>query len=397
MAIISKSELVFLLYHLPVAMSSPFIAWYFFNLSGGDYWGAGLIVSIPYIVFIFSTAFFGRLSDILGSKKVIIMALIAQLTSFIVYFNISDAWIFFISYIFFNVLISAFGPAYNRYVSFSKDIDPGEVFGRLGSFGSLGFFLGSSSAALLLGLIGEDFRPLFLMAAIFSLLALTSTFFLNSERKTDSDYAFSSSKTKIPSFASLKPLLIILVLVLLTQTTNALYVGFFAIFIENELGQSVNWIAIINALATVIGIATTFLIGKLLVRKFPKKHIINLGLFIYFALPFFTFIFSNEPLIVFSLYSIPTYAVFFVVAPVIIAENTLDENRGFSMGLYSSFMFCGQAIGTLSGAYFASISGVIRYNFALSAILATIAIFLGLFFYKDTLSKNHDKKEITSV
>ena len=398
MAILHRSELVYLLYHLPVAMSSPFIAWYFFNLSGGDYWGAGLIVSIPYIVFIFSTAFFGRLSDILGSKKVIILALLSQLTSFIVYFNVSEPWVFFFVYIFFNVLISAFSPAYNRYVSFSKDVDQGEVFGRLASWASLGFFLGSVITALLLGNNGEDFRLLFLVAAAFSSLALISALFLTTDLKSVSEIASKSSNIKLPSISVLrtlqpilKPIIVMLILVLITQTTNSLYVGLFAIFIENELEQSVNWVAIINSTATIIGIVATLLVGKLLVRNFPKKHLINIGLWIYFLLPFLTFIFSNEPLLVFSLYSIPAYATFFVVTPVIISENTLEVHRGFSMGLYSAFMFCGQAIGTLIGAYIASNTGLIRYNFALSAALAFIAIFIGLFFYKDYNSTNDQK------
>ena len=396
MAILYRSELVYLLYHLPVAMSSPFIAWYFFNLSGGDFWGAGLIVSIPYICFIFSTAFFGRLSDILGSKKVIILALLAQLTSFIVYFNISDSWIFFITYIAFNILISAFNPAYNRYVSFNKDIDQGEVFGRLGSWASVGFFLGSVLTAILLGNNGESFRPLFLVAAVFSLLALSSALFLDAETKLEPDITFTSSKTRIPSFTVIKPLLVIFILVLFTQTSNALYVGLFAIFIENELGQSVNWVAIVNSTATIIGIAATYFIGQLLVRKFPKKYIINLGLLIYILLPGLTFIFSSDLLIVFILYSIPAYAVFFVVIPVIIAESTHDENRGFSMGLYSAFMFTGQAIGVLIGAYIASITGVIRYNFALSSVLAIIAMLIGIVFYKETISGDHNKNELST-
>jgi len=359
-----------------------------------DFWGAGLIVSIPYICFILSTAFFGRLSDILGSKKVIISALFAQLTSFIVYFNISDSWIFFITYITFNILISAFNPAYNRYVSFNKNIDQGEVFGRLGSWASVGFFLGSVLTAILLGNNGESFRPLFLVAAIFSLLALTSAFFLDTETKLESDIALTDSNAKIPSFTVIKPIFVIFILVLFTQTSNALYVGLFAIFIENDLGQSVNWVAIVNSTATIIGIAATYFIGQLLVRKFPKKHIITIGLLIYVLLPGLTFIFSSNYIVVFILYSIPAYAIFFVVIPVIISENTNDENRGFSMGLYSAFMFGGQAFGTLIGAYIASITGVIRFNFAFSAVLALIALFIGLFLYKETISTNDHKNEL---
>ncbi|MHA1213298.1 MAG: MFS transporter, partial [Candidatus Heimdallarchaeota archaeon] len=281
-------------------------------------------------------------------------------------------------------------------VSFNKDVDQGEVFGRLGSWASVGFFFGSVLTAILLGNNGESFRPLFLVAAVFSFLALSSSLFLDAETNLESNTAFASSNPRIPSFTMIKPILVIFVLVLFTQTSNALYVGFFAIFIENELGLNVNWVAIVNSTATIIGIAATYFIGQLLVKKFPKKHILNLGLIIYLLLPGLTFIFSNDFVIVFILYSIPAYATFFVVIPVIIAENTYDENRGFSMGLYSAFMFSGQAIGTLIGAYIASISGVIRYNFALSAAIALIAMFIGLFFYKETNLADHRKNKSTT-
>ena len=113
-----------------------------------------------------------------------------------------------------------------------------------------------------------------------------------------------------------------------------------------------------------------------------------LGLLVYLLLPAFTFIFSSEAIIVFSLYSIPAYSTFFVVAPVLITEITDEDKRGFSMGLYSAFAYCGQATGTMMGAIFAHYSGIIKYNFGIASIVALFSLLIGKIFLRDGLE--HD-------
>ena len=396
MKFIEKEELLYLLYHLPISMSSPFISWYFFKLSG-DFIGSGLITSIPFIAFIFSTAIFGRLSDRIGSRVLILIALSAQTISFLVYYIINEAWTFFFFYIGFNLIISAFVPAYNRYVSFQMKRDHGLVFGRLAMWASLGFFLGSVLTAILLIGQDNDFRPLFISAALFSFLALISSIFLDSDK--DEKYSSNARKNKkfhlketIKSLKeSFSPIFFLLILIYMTQTSNSLYVGFFAIFIEHELVEAINWVAIINATATILGIGTTYLIGRLIAKGYPKKRILMLGLLVYLLLPTLTFIFSSETIIVFSLYSIPAYSTFFVVAPVLISEITDEEKRGFSMGLYSAFSYCGQATGTMMGAIFAHYSGIIRYNFAIASIVALSALLIGKIYFTEGLENDITK------
>ncbi|MHA1993635.1 MAG: MFS transporter [Candidatus Hodarchaeales archaeon] len=398
MGLINKSEIVYLLYHFPVALSTPFISWYFYNISGGDFLGAGFIISIPYITFIFSTAFFGRLSDIIGSKNLISFALFMQAASFIVYYNISTPWVFFLAYIGFNVLISAFSPAYNRYISVttesSNQSNQGNVFGRLTMWASLGFFLGSVLASILLDSESQDFQPLFLTAAIFSIIALCGVFLLDSEKKISAKNSSNESILKkinvgsISSIESLKPIGILLLLVLITQTSVALYSSFFTIFIDTELNQPVNLAAVANSIATIIGMGVSVIVGKVITSGFPKKRVILIGLTIYFVLPTLTFVFANNPFIVIALYCIPAYSTFFVVAPVVISENTFTEMRGLAMGLYSAFTFGGQALGTLISAYMADYSGIIRYNFLLAGIISFLGITTGFLFFKEKKDQN---------
>ena len=397
MGLISKTEIVYLLYHFPVALSTPFISWYFYNMSGGDFLGAGFIISIPYITFIFSTAIFGRLSDIFGSKNLIFFALLMQVSSFIVYYNISTPWIFFLAYIGFNVLISAFGPAYNRYVSVrteSNQSEQGNVFGRLAMWASLGFFLGSVLAAILLDSEGHDFRPLFLTATIFSLIAFCGVLLLDSEKKILARNQLNKFTTDLSNMESvsiiqaLKPIAVLLLLVLFTQTSVALYTSFFTIFIESELNQPVNLAAVANSLATIIGMGASYLVGRLISAGFAKKRVLLIGLVIYFVLPTLTFIFATDPFIVLALYSIPAYSTFFVVVPVAISENTYTGTRGLAMGLYSAVTYSGQALGTLIGAYMADFSGIIRFNFLIAGSISLFGLLIGILFYKENLSKN---------
>ncbi len=393
MDLINKSELVYLLYHLPVALSTPFISWYFYNISGGDFLGAGLIISIPYIAFIFSTAFFGRLSDLIGSKNLVTFALSMQMVSFIVYYNISRPWLFFLAYIGFNVLISAFSPSMNRYISVTTEATnqskQGDVFGRLTMWASLGFFLGSVLATVLLDSESQDFRPLFLAAIFFSFIALCGVILLDSEKKIGIKYPHqnptrSATDIGIRSYITeLKSIGILLILVLITQISVSLYSSFFTIFIDSELNQPVNYAAVANSVATLIGMGVSYTVGRSITAGFNKKGVILIGLAIYLVLPTLTFIFADNPIIVIGLYCIPAYSTFFVVAPVVISENTDSKVRGLAMGLYSAFTFGGQAIGTLISAYMADYFEVIKYNFLLAGIISLFGILIGFIFFKE--------------
>ncbi len=398
MTIMNRSEIVYLLYHFPVALSNPFISYYFYTISGGDFWGAGLIISIPYIIFIFSTAFFGRLSDRIGSKNLVAFALLMQCLSFIVYYNITTPWIFFFAYIGFNILISAFSPAYNRYISVttesSDQTEQGNVFGRLTMWASFGFFLGSILASLLLDNDSSNFQPLFFMATLFSAIAFIGVLFLDSEKrlaKLNNQEEASiriENEIEISYLEGLKPIAILLFLILLAQTSVSLYASFFTIFIEVELYQPVSRAAVANSIATLIGMVVSFFVGRKITGGFSKKFLILIGLSIYFILPTLTYIFAENPFIVIALYCIPAYSILFVVAPVVISDNTPQKIRGLAMGLYSAGSFGGQALGTILSAYIADSLETIRYNFLVAGIIAFSGIILGILFFKDNIVEN---------
>ncbi|MHA2248337.1 MAG: MFS transporter [Candidatus Hodarchaeales archaeon] len=389
----SIEELLYALFHLPIAITSPFISWYFFRLSGGNFIGSGLIIAIPYIFQIFSSGIFGRLSDIswIGSKNLVLTSLVFLFFSYLSYYIIHDnSLLFFLAYIGFNLIISAFTPAFNRLISFYDEKERAEKFGKLGMMASVGFLIGSIVASLFIN-TRETYRNMFIIAAVTAFLAFLLAFKLKEVSLFDSNSSskatttISTSRFSFQINSSMKPVFILLVLFTLTQIANSVFASFFAIFVEGELNESINWVGIVNSVATLLGIFATFIVGKI-VKNYKRKYLVLFALGLYTIVPFITYI-TNNTVLILALYSIPVYAIFFVVVPVFISENTLESQRGQAMGFYSSFTYLGLAIGTLSGAFLAYFTGYIRPNFFLGACVGFLAFLLGYLFFKDPLKK----------
>jgi MFS family permease len=402
MSIIKIEELLYALYHFPIAVTSPFISLYYFDLSGGDYLGSGLIISIPYLFLIFSSGFFGRLSDKIGSKNLVLVSLAVFMLSFVAYFIIDrNPPVFFGAYIGFNIIISAFIPAFNRIVSFQEAKKRASAFGKLGMWASAGFLCGSLLTTFLVDYL--EFRIMFLIAAAFASLAFIAALKIDdtnsnhNEKIEDISLIDSESANINGNFGSMRPIFILLLLVTLTQITNSLYISFFAIFIEKELNQPRSRVSLVNTLATLIGIFGTYAVGRLL-ERYKKKSLILIALAFYFLLPFCTYLLSSniDPISTVSillLYSIPLYSIFFVVTPVFLSENSPVTRRGQAMGLNTSSQYFGMTLGTMTGAALAKVNGIIRPNFVTASLFAVFSILIGIFLFKEP-SKEKEKVKI---
>ena len=389
----SIEELLYAFYHFPLAITSPFISWYFFGLSEGDYIGSGLIIAIPYVFLIFSTSIFGRLSDIIGSKNLVHVSLVAYSSSFLCYYIVQDnVVLFFLTYIGFNLIISAFIPAFNRLISFYSEEERSVKFGRLGMMASTGFLMGSIFASVFIQSM-ESYQNMFILASVTAFLTFLMALKLKEVSSIDSNSlsevatTISTSKFSFEINSSMKPVFILLILFTLTQTANSVFVNFFGIFVEDELHENINWVAIVNSIATLLGVFATYIVGKV-VKIYKRTYLVFLALILYTIVPFLTYI-ANNTVIIFTIYCIPVYAIFFVLVPVFISENTPESRRGQAMGFYSSFQYIGLAAGTLIGAFSASITGIIRPNFLIGACVGFIGVLLGILFFKEPDEETH--------
>jgi len=393
-------EILYSLYHIPMAFMAPFVSWYFFTLSGGDYIGSGLIISLPYIAFIFSTAIFGRISDVIGSKKVVLISLATYTFSFLIYYIIGDnASFFFFAYIGFNIIISGFNPSFNRLVSLNGDEDRAEKFGRLGAVASVGFLVGSIGVSILIDNI--SFNIIFLLAGGITFFAFLLAIklkeppiFISKSKTNNYMNNFHESDIILSKNWLTNPILVVLFLSLIYMLSNSMYTSFFAIFVEYEMNQPVSWVGIVNTLATLLGIGGTYLVGKI-AQQSRRKPLIVFALVLYTLLPISIYLFVKIPLMVFLIYSIPVYSIFFVLLPVLISEYTPESKRGQMMGLISSSQNIGIALGTISGAIIASFYGVVQPNFLFATIVGLFGVIVGIILFNDPSPKD-ESDEILS-
>jgi MFS family permease len=369
-----------------MAITAPFISWYFFSLSGGDFLGSGLVITIPYIFLIFSTAIFGRLSDKIGSKTVVLISLAIYSVSFLSYYFIGDnPELFFIAYVGFNIIISAFIPAFNRLISFEENNRAERMVA------SIGFLVGSFVVTLLIDRI--NFLTLFLMASGVSSFTFLLAFKLR--EPTSSSNLFDQKQTQLTDPNNYfrekwdkQPVIMILILFFISELTNSFSFSFFAIFIEFEVNQAVSWVGVINTVATFLGIGGTYLVGNITQKINNRKPLVVLALILYPLLPLGVLLLIN-PIFVFIVYCIPVYSIFFVLLPVILSENSPDSERGRLMGYYSASQNVALSIGTFFGAIFVTINGVIRPNFLVAVFFGLLGLIIGVFFYEDpSLERN---------
>ncbi|MHA1215556.1 MAG: MFS transporter [Candidatus Hodarchaeales archaeon] len=386
MYLLSKEELLYGLFHVPMAISSPFISWYFFTMSGGDYIGSGLIITIPYLFLISSTSFLGWLSDRIGSKNLIMASLFTLFISYIVYALIeNDPLIFFICYIIFNIITSAFIPAFNRLVSFVDPVTRSKMFGRLGMWASLGFLFGSFITWVLLDTIG--FRSMLIIASVISLIGF---FFSTTLPRPGNELGIEPNKRSFSTFSpknvySLNKIVIImLVLVIITQMSNSVVLSFFAIFVENELHQTIGSVAIVNTIATIAGALSTYSIGHINSRLLTKRPLFLFAGVLYTILPLISFVSIEYPIIILLIYTIPLYSIYFVTVPSFLSENSKDSARGEIMGYFGSSQYIGLAAGTLIGAFMASINNAIRPNFLIASFIGFLGLLIAFFYFKDS-------------
>ncbi|MFW9905584.1 MAG: MFS transporter [Candidatus Thorarchaeota archaeon] len=383
-------DVLYALYYFPIALTAPFISWYFFfGLSERDFIGSALIIAIPYFFLIFSTGLFGRLSDQLGSRNLVLISLGTLSISFFCYFFIQDQFFFFILYIVFNVIVSGFTPAFNRLMSFYEEEERTGKFGQLGMMASIGFLGGSIFATLafafdVTGNSVETFRTMFPISMIISFFTFILAFRLNETSFTNKT---THLQVKNPIDISernpqIRHIFVLLVIIVLINVSSSIYGNFFSIYIQDELNQDISFFALANSIATLLGVFTTYFIGRY-ADMLSRKTFVLLASLLYTLFPLALFLIKN-PIVVFILYCLPFYSILFVLAPVIISENSFESRRGQVMGFYIGSQYIGLMTGTVSGGILAAINDVVSPNFLVGTLIGFLSVIICLFFFKKT-------------
>lgn len=372
------SYIIYALYYSGMGLTIPFISWHFYELSGNSFIATAFLIAIPYFFTLVTSFIYGIITDLFGSKKVIIFTLSCYMLSFVYYYLVTDSLYFFIGYIVFTLLFSGFVSAFQRLRSLQEQDNKEKEFGNLGSIASLGFLSGSFLAGLLIDNIG--LLPLFLIAMVTSLVAILLAFALEDVKIDDTEESstivnFDGKNGSNNNY--LLTLILILGIVVTINFTSTIYSQFFSIFLENEVeGGSVGLLAKANTIATLIGLVVSQTIGRIMNSKNSVLLLIS-SLLLYIGIPLIIY-YSDNVVPIFIVYCIPAYAVSIVVMPVLLSQRASPKNRGKVMGAYTSAQYIGSTLGVLAGGFLAEINQVILPNFLLSAFVAFIGLLLGI-------------------
>jgi len=338
-----RTVYVFVLFNnMASAMFSIFTPIVVYEISK-DLFMTSLIMSIPQIFWILGELFFGNMGDKRQNMKAIIVytTVLSGLSLFP--FLISESGpILIIAYSIASFFEGGMAPNLNAYVSLVSS-KKGESFGNLMASSSFGWFLGS----VISGIMMENFsyKILYLLAMI----GLILSSFLMREAE---DFKVKSSKGGICGFEGYveilkdtKISLLFLSILILTIGKSAPFSIFSVFFIEGIGGDKLLF-SIGDGLASILGVVSSYSLGKLSNRYDTAKFVLMFGFLGYvFTLPFL--IFSRDPFLLLIVFIIPFYSFISTSVPVFVSELISEERRTRGMALYTTSMDIGLEIGFL--------------------------------------------------
>ncbi|MFW9997600.1 MAG: MFS transporter [Candidatus Odinarchaeota archaeon] len=381
--------LVNLIWTIPWGLIQPFLSPYFFELSNGDYFLTGLLNGIPFGTMIVSVFAFGWIVDKIGSKTVMIAGFITFIVLFITLIFIKDPVLFFLDYVLMNSLLGGFNPAVWKYASLTNKKD---IFGSMGAFISLGYFLGAVLSGWIYDAAGMI--ALFFLSLVVCMIGLFITLISYDLRQSDQELLASNSSNhstvnldKSPSPSSItilfsSKILVVLFVISIIHNFQGAFAGLFtSIYFLEELDTPAGLIGIVFGAATLAGTVASHYVGKIGKNRGYKNILI--GSYIAYFLVWSAFIVSMDYVFPALFYVIPVYVGLFVAAPAMVADSVPESKRGTLMGVLGASQNLGLAAGAILGGLLAGLQGTFRWNFVVSAALSIILIVFITIFLKE--------------
>lgn len=322
----------------------------------------GIIASLFAATMFVSTYFFGRLSDIIGRRSLIIAGLLLSSASFLLYIYAKDFTSLLVVRVLSGITITIQASAL---VAYAHDV--GHKLGKFTAFEALGIAFGS----VLIGLFSLyfDLISIFLVSAIFSFIA-----FMTSLRLEKINF----TKIETPLFPRhiLKRNLPIYISFFIRQAAaNSIWV-FWGLYIL-QLGGNLFFVGLTMAINTF----TQFLVMLTIADKMKVHMLIQLGTLLS-AVTFFVFGLSTDIWQLLSANIILGFSWAFLYVGSIrwIIDNTKEKATG--LGLLGSFI----NLSSLTGPLIAT--AVIQFGGYRLVMYVAAAIAFGSFLIFDVLAKS---------
>lgn len=323
----------------------------------------------------FFAPLWGRLSDRIGRRPVLIIGLFGSSLSYLVYGLAQSLWVLFIARSMAGIMGANIVAAQAAMADISSREERARAMGMIGAAFGLGFVLGPAFGAFLSG-YGLQVTPL-VAAAITALNAFAALFFLG---ETYSGGTQSSSFSAHPLFGNSWHLARLFPGALLVCLLMG---GFMTLFAAFEVvlplwGKEVlGWgMSTTGWVFTYVGVVLVIVQGGLVRRLVPflgEKKTAIIGLFfVSLGLAFLPFGGMERALISLAFIAIGAGLVHPSFSS-LVSLNTSPESQGFMMGLFQSMSALGRGVGpVLGGVFFGTLVGGVFQIVSLGIVLILV-------------------------
>ncbi|MGM9988616.1 MAG: MFS transporter [Bacillaceae bacterium] len=346
----------------------PFLA----EKIGGNSTELGLLMAVYSLMQLFFAPMWGRLSDRIGRKPIILMGIAGLSISFFLSAIATSLWMLFVARIVGGILSAANMPTVMAYVAdITTPEERGKGMGIIGAATGMGFVFGPAIGGVFskISLNAPFYIAGISSAVTFLLVIILLKESLPMEKRT------SHTKKKESMWKSFEgPLSIMYILQLFVTLSMAGLEATFAYFAAKKVGIDTVQLGYIFM---IMGFGSAAVQGGLvgmLTKKFGEGAVIKIGTIVS-AIGFILILFSN------SFWTSALFLTFFalgngVIRPALSALLTKSTTHGHgnTTGLLSSFDSFGRIIGPPLGGWLFSISMNLPY--ISGAILSVVALLL---------------------
>ena len=314
----------------------------------------GLLFASYSIVQFFFSPFWGRMSDRVGRKPMILLGLVGFGISFFLFGLADSLWMLFAARTLGGVLSAATMPAIMAYVSDTTDVKArgggmgvmGAAMGMGITFGPvIGGFLGEYSASL----------PFFFSAGLAFAVSLFALFFLPESRSKEARRQAQVQSQRRSGLIEVAlalrgPIGFILILAFLASFASANLEGTFALFSEAHLGFGEAEMGFVfGVMGIVMALTQGLLVGRF-INRWGEERMIQVGL-VSSALGYILFLVTfNLPsiLVVMAVMGLGNASLRPAVNS-LASKRVSDEEQGSTMGIVNSYNSLGRIFGPIAG------------------------------------------------
>ncbi|MCD1295838.1 MFS transporter [Methanocella sp. CWC-04] len=343
----------------------PVMPYYAGNL-GATAFELGLLMATFSVMQFVCAPFWGRVSDKIGRKPVMMIGLFGFGFSFTITGLSTALWMLFVSELIGGALSAGIWPSVLAFIAdITKPSERGGLMGLMGAASGFGIIFGPAISGVLT--IWGLSAPFFGAAGV-AIFTMVLTFILLPESRSFNPG--NKSVDKISMIAALKtPLGALFLLMLLISFAGACIDGTFAFFVMDKFGLSEESsdIPFFNGSITMTGpgvmaIVFTFigimgiivqgvLVGKLILRFGEEKTIIAGLIIVAVGLGFLIFASGLETLVLYTCLIVVGSGLANPCLNSLVSKGTDSENQGAVMGILGSFSSLGRILGPPVGGF----------------------------------------------